>query len=415
MMRLTSMSSSRGESYALAERQHQPFQLRHVERGGGAFARHVGNQDAQPVAGQPEEVIVVPAHFARGHAERRDPEARHVDRTARQERHLDRAGDAQLFLEPLLLRGRLHQPFDAAGHLVERARQLAELIVRVHVDPVREVAMADPLGAGEQLVDRARDRSRERKPHAERDAFDDQEEPGDQEQHGDRDDAERHVAEGDLLRLRQPPIQLARPVAERDADAAVVPRVPVVAVEEDDALAEERRPGAVLVRARIVRQDRGLSGLLRADDRRGAGAHAGLLAQRLDHLVVDRQIAHDVAREPAVDDHRGDGPVHELDARGAVWRRLFDRAGPALAGDPRGHRGGRRHVFPGAGLHALRQLRRRPGRRQVTRTRPRDTTSMRSGASAPATGPRPRARARSRRPPPQWSPSRSSARRRSRP
>ena len=53
-----------------------------------------------------------------------------VERPARQQRHLDLPGDAQLFLEPLLLSGRLQQVLDAAGHLVERIRQLAELVVR---------------------------------------------------------------------------------------------------------------------------------------------------------------------------------------------------------------------------------------------------------------------------------------------
>ena len=49
----------------------------------------------------------------------------------RQQRHLDLARDAQLLLEPLLLGRRLQQVLDAAGHLVERTGQVAELILRL--------------------------------------------------------------------------------------------------------------------------------------------------------------------------------------------------------------------------------------------------------------------------------------------
>ena len=44
-------------------------------------------------------------------------------------------------------RRRLQQVLDAAGHLVERTGQLAELILRLDLDAVREVALPDPLGA----------------------------------------------------------------------------------------------------------------------------------------------------------------------------------------------------------------------------------------------------------------------------
>ena len=88
---------------------------------------------------------------------------------------------------------------DAGGHLVERVGELAELVVRVHVDAVREVALPHALGAHEQLVNRARDRPREREAHAERDDLDDQEQRGDDEENDNRPLAERLVAEDDLL------------------------------------------------------------------------------------------------------------------------------------------------------------------------------------------------------------------------
>ena len=210
MIRLTSISSWRGDWYDLAQRQHEPLQLRHVQRGGRPFPRDVGDEHAEPPGGQPEEVVVVPANLARGNAQRRHGEARDVERAPRQQRHLDDARDAQLFLEPLLLGRGLQQLLDAPGHLVERIRQLAELVVRVDVDPVREVPVPHALGAHEELVNRAGDRPRQREPHAERDDLDDQEQRGDDEQDEDRPLAERPGAEHDLLRARQLAVRLAR-------------------------------------------------------------------------------------------------------------------------------------------------------------------------------------------------------------
>jgi hypothetical protein len=65
---------------------------------------------------------------------------------------------------------------DALGHLVERDRQLAELIVRFDVDPVCEVSLSHALGSGEQFVDRSRDRPRQCDAHGKRDQLDDDKE-----------------------------------------------------------------------------------------------------------------------------------------------------------------------------------------------------------------------------------------------
>ena len=162
---------------------------------------------------------------------------------ARQQRHLDLPRDAQLFLQPLLLRRRQQQVLDAAGHLVERARQLAELILRRDVDAVREVALPHALGAHEELVDRARDRARERQAHHQRHELDDQK----QDRDDDEDDAESaaeaaaDAANLDRLRVRQALEQLAQPERQRHRRAKRGAGVPVVAVEEADRVGEQRQ------------------------------------------------------------------------------------------------------------------------------------------------------------------------------
>ena len=76
------------------------------------------------------------------------------ERALRQQRHLNVARDLQLLLEPPLLVLLDEQMLDAACHVVERGRQLPELVVRSHGDALLEVSALDALGAAEQLVDR---------------------------------------------------------------------------------------------------------------------------------------------------------------------------------------------------------------------------------------------------------------------
>ena len=64
-MRLASISSARGERWQLAEREHHPLQLGHVERRRRALPRDVGDEDAQPVLVERQEVVVVAADLAR--------------------------------------------------------------------------------------------------------------------------------------------------------------------------------------------------------------------------------------------------------------------------------------------------------------------------------------------------------------
>ena len=111
----------------------------------------------------------------------------------------------------------------------------------------------------------------------------------------------RLAADDDLLRARQLAVQLARPVAERHAHAPRLAGLPVVVVEEDHALPEERGPALAAVD--------GSPRLREADDRRCVAlgqrpmpsrrARRSLL-ELLHHLELDRH----------VDDHEaGDGAV----------------------------------------------------------------------------------------------------------
>ena len=186
------------------EREHQPLQLGHVERRRGALPRHVGDEQADAAVGQRQKIVVVAADLSRGRAQRRDRHARRLQRAVRQQRHLDVARDLQLLLEPPLLVLLDEQMLDAARHVVERRRELAELVVRSHGDALLEVSALDALGAPEQLVDRGRDRARQRETVAQRDHLDDQQQHADPDQHEEQRSIEVQV----LSPFRFPPSQL---------------------------------------------------------------------------------------------------------------------------------------------------------------------------------------------------------------
>jgi hypothetical protein len=57
--------------------------------------------------------------------------------------------------------------------------EFAELIARLDLDPVREVAMLDAIGPDKQRVHRARDRARQRKTHDQRHELNQQEQGAD--------------------------------------------------------------------------------------------------------------------------------------------------------------------------------------------------------------------------------------------
>ena len=118
-------------SLGVAQREHQPLQLGHVQRGGRALARDVGDQHAELPRAELEEVVVVAADLARRLAEVRDVEAGDARRLDRQQRLLNLARDAQLVVEPLLLALHVQQVLDARAHAVERLGQIAELVARL--------------------------------------------------------------------------------------------------------------------------------------------------------------------------------------------------------------------------------------------------------------------------------------------
>ena len=138
-------------------------------------------------------------------------------------------------------------------------------------DLVREVALPDALGAGEQLVDRSGDRLRERGAGDERDDFDDEEQPAD---HDEQDEqqrlAERPIADH-ALRGGDPPVDVLKIQLRRDEQRAWLAAVPVVVVEERHP-AERTAPGAS---ARRRRRRRGAADSRRAFERPGrAAGHA---------------------------------------------------------------------------------------------------------------------------------------------
>ena len=86
----------------MAQRQHQPLELGHVERRGRALAGDVGDEHANLPRPDLEKVVVVAADFARRFAEVRDGDAGNARRLDRQQRFLNVARDAQLVVQPLL-------------------------------------------------------------------------------------------------------------------------------------------------------------------------------------------------------------------------------------------------------------------------------------------------------------------------
>ena len=78
--------------------------------------------------------------------------------------------------------------------------ELAELVLRLDVDAVREVALPHALRAHEELVDRAGDRARQRQPHHQRHELDDEKEERDHDDDQRDSVAEQHAADLDRLR-----------------------------------------------------------------------------------------------------------------------------------------------------------------------------------------------------------------------
>ena len=225
------------------QREHQPLEFGHVERRRHALARHVRDQHADAPAVERQHVVVVAADLAGRQADRRHGQARHARRAGWQQGHLDLAREPHLFLETLLLGGLPQEILDAGRHQVERVREFAELVLDADRDAVAEVALADPFGPREQLVDRTRDRSREGEPHGERPDLDEDEQPR---EHLQEERQRVGVAARPEQRLRrgQPFVDVAE--IEQDADLQHLDGAggPVDVIEQGDPVVPGRPDGA---------------------------------------------------------------------------------------------------------------------------------------------------------------------------
>ena len=159
------------------------LQLRHVEAGGQALAGDVGDEHADHRLGDGQEVVVVAGDFARRFTEGGERQARDVARRRRQQLLLDVAGRVHLLLHAALLGHLAEQRPHLAGHRVERLGQLAQLIAGPDRNRVHEVAVAEVLRAGEQVVDRAGDLPGEEQADHQRHELDDEEQAADQREH----------------------------------------------------------------------------------------------------------------------------------------------------------------------------------------------------------------------------------------
>jgi hypothetical protein len=222
MMWFAATIRSRGDVWILLSESH-------VQGRGRPFARHVCDEHAEPLVAEPEEVVVVAAHFSRGHAKGGYGQSGHDQRPLRQQGHLNLAGDTQLFFQALLFRRLPEQVLDAGSHRVERGRQLAQLIVGLDRNLVGEIALPHAFGSGEQLVNRSRDRLRQRKAGNERDELNHEKEAADDEENQQQPLAE--VATDQSLRRRDAIVELGDAQLGRDHQRAGFTGRPISVLE----------------------------------------------------------------------------------------------------------------------------------------------------------------------------------------
>ena len=313
-----------------AQRQHQAFQLGHVERRRRALPRYIRDQHAQTALTERKKIVVVAPHFASRRAERRHRQAGHAQLALRQQRHLDAARNPQLLLEPALLVALFEQLADAARHLVERQRQIAELIVGAGGDAPREIAALHMLGAGEQVIHRVGNRSRQRQAVAERHHFNHQQQRPDADQREQQNAAECDIRRSSLVST-QPAVQRADSHIHRHGSAAWRAVLPVCVGEERRCVEE----GSRLAGGRLVF-------FLLESGRRGSavGSHhaqvAQLNARRLQRFcggfLVHRQVyEHRVIGVRAAGQRRGARRHAQLMAVGPLQDQ---QAGKSAAADP---------------------------------------------------------------------------------
>ena len=312
----------------VAQAEHEPLELGHVQRGGSALARNVRDQQPQPALAERYEVVVVAPHLPGRPADRGHRQSRNRRGVARQQRHLDLPGEAQFVLETLLFGRLVQQALHAGGHRVERFRQVAQLVLRRDADPPGEVAAADPIRPDGQRVNRSGDRPRQREPHHERRELDDQEQPAEDGQQHQEDDVRLPGADP----VPEKPLhERGGRHADEHVDGLLRTGGPVDGIEKHDPgqSAGRRQPGRV---QRIVRRKR--------PPRIEIDAGGGLDA--LPHLAVQRHVDYDGA---------GVRPVHPRDranGRRPPRPERHESLEPVPA-DPPGHALRPRPAAPGAG------------------------------------------------------------------
>src|ERR1041385_6926655 len=159
----------------------------HDQAGRQPVAGDVADRHRQARLVEVEDVVVVAADRRRRLEVRGERHAAELRPFLRQEVALDRRGDLDLALQALLLGDVGQQRGDRLRHAVERQRHLAELVARLHVDAVAEVAALDRLRPLLDAVDGARDREDQHRREERRDHVEQEQQNGEAERHFDED------------------------------------------------------------------------------------------------------------------------------------------------------------------------------------------------------------------------------------
>ena len=134
----------------LAERQpraQRRLDVGHQQRRADALARHVADEQREVAVAEREVVEEVAADLARRDRHALDLRRAQAQRPVRQHVVLNLAAELQLAADALLLDHRVLMALDVFGHLVEGARQLADLVVRADLHPRAVVAFGDAVHA----------------------------------------------------------------------------------------------------------------------------------------------------------------------------------------------------------------------------------------------------------------------------
>ncbi len=156
----------------------------HQQRRRNAFAGHVADGEGQRAVGNLHEVVIVARNHARRGAHAFQLQGLDVGNVLREKLVLHLAGDFQLRFQALLFLGHHDELPQVPGHGVERSAQFGKLVVALHRNAVREIALLDVPGALIELVHRARHRAAELDAGHQRDHFHNEEQDGHRHENG---------------------------------------------------------------------------------------------------------------------------------------------------------------------------------------------------------------------------------------